>query len=65
MKYFILFIIILLLFVLFRWIFRSLFVNIDYIVPNIEIKNSKKIGSRGVFATKDYKKVKTKVYQLT
>lgn len=56
MKYFILFIIILLLFVLFRWIFRSLFVNIDYIVPNIEIKNSKKIGSRGVFATKDYKK---------
>ena len=56
MKYFILFIIILLLFVLFRWIFRSLFVNIDYVVPNVEIKNSKKIGSRGVFATKDYKK---------
>ena len=52
MKYFILFIIILLLYVLFRYIY-ILFTNIDYIVPNIEIKNSKKIGSRGVFATKD------------
>ena len=56
MKYLILFIIILLLFVLFRWIFRSLFVNIDYVVPHVEIKISKEIGSRGVFANKDYKK---------
>jgi len=56
MKYLILFIIILLLYVLFRWIFMSLFVNIDYVVPHVEIKISKEIGSRGVFANKDYKK---------
>ena len=56
MKYLILFIIILLLFVLFRWIFMSLFVNINYVVPHVEIKMSKEIGSRGVFANKDYKK---------
>jgi len=56
MKYLILFIIILLLYVLFRWIFMSLFVNIDYVVPQVEIKISKEIGSRGVFANKDYKK---------
>jgi hypothetical protein len=34
----------------------SLFVNIDYVVPHVEIKISKEIGSRGVFANKDYKK---------
>ena len=56
MKYLILFIIILLLYLLFRWIFMSFFVNIDYVVPRVEVKISKEIGSRGVFANKDYKK---------
>jgi hypothetical protein len=55
-KLFIIFIVILVLYVLFRYIFKSLFLNIDYVVPQVEIKKSEKIGSRGVFATKDYKK---------
>jgi SET domain-containing protein len=55
-KLFIIFIVILVSYVLFRYIFKSLFLNIDYVVPQVEIKKSEKIGSRGVFATKDYKK---------
>jgi SET domain-containing protein len=55
-KLFIIFIVILVLYVLFRYIFKSLFLNIDYVLPQVEIKKSEKIGSRGVFATKDYKK---------
>jgi SET domain-containing protein len=55
-KLLIIFIVILVLYVLFRYIFKSLFLNIDYVLPQVEIKKSEKIGSRGVFATKDYKK---------
>ena len=55
-KLLIIFIVILVSYVLFRYIFKSLFLNIDYVVPQVEIKKSEKIGSRGVFATKDYKK---------
>ena len=55
-KLFIIFIVILVSYVLFRYIFKSSFLNIDYVVPQVEIKKSEKIGSRGVFATKDYKK---------
>jgi hypothetical protein len=55
MKYVIFIIIFILIFVL----FISLVIpssKTDYVVPFIQIKNSEKIGSRGVFATKDYKK---------
>lgn len=56
MKYFILFIIILLLLLCLLFIFIVLFKNNYYIIPYVDIKKSEKIGSRGVFATKDYKK---------
>ena len=55
MKYFILFIIIL-LYILFMLIFISLYKNNKYVIPYVEIKKSEKIGSRWVFASKDYNK---------
>jgi hypothetical protein len=54
MKYVIFFIIFILIVVLF--ISKISSSKVEYVVPFIEIKNSDKIGSRGVFATKDYKK---------
>ena len=55
MKY-VIFIIIFILIILIIRLFKSNLSNNEYITPSIEIKNSEKIGSRGVFATKDYKK---------
>ena len=57
MKYVIFFIIFLLIIRLFIYIYKYMLLSkVDYVVPFIQIKNSEKIGSRGVFATKDYKK---------
>ena len=55
MKY-IIFSIIFLLIILIIRLFKSNLSNNEYITPSIEIKNSEKIGSRGVFALKNYKK---------
>ncbi len=55
MKY----VIFIIIFILIVVLFISLVIpssKTDYVVPFIQIKNSEKIGSRGVFATKDYKK---------
>lgn len=55
MKYIVFFIIFLLIILIIR-LFKSNLSNNEYITPSIEIKNSEKIGSRGVFALKNYKK---------
>ena len=55
MKY----VIFIIIFILIVVLFISLVIpssKTDYVVPFIQIKNSEKIGSRGVFANKDYKK---------
>ena len=55
MKY-VIFIIIFILIILIIRLFKSNLSPVGYVIPSIEIKNSEKIGSRGVFALKDYKK---------
>lgn len=55
MKYVIFFLIFLLIILIIK-LFKSKLQNVECVIPSIEIKNSEKIGSRGVFATKDYKK---------
>jgi SET domain-containing protein len=55
MKYVIYFLVFLLIILIIR-LFKSNLSNVGCVIPSIEIKNSEKIGSRGVFATKDYKK---------
>jgi SET domain-containing protein len=55
MKYVIYFLVFLLIILIIR-LFKSKISNVGCVIPSIEIKNSEKIGSRGVFATKDYKK---------
>jgi SET domain-containing protein len=55
MKYIIYFLVFLLIILIIR-LFKSKISNVGCVIPSIEIKNSEKIGSRGVFATKDYKK---------
>ena len=55
MKYVIFFLIFLLIILIIK-LFKSKLQNVEYVIPSIEIKNSEKIGSRGVFALKDYKK---------
>ena len=55
MKYVIYFLVFLLIILIIR-LFKSNLSNVGCVIPYIEIKNSEKIGSRGVFATKDYKK---------
>ena len=55
MKYVIYFLVFLLIILIIR-LFKSNLSNVGCVIPSIEIKNSEKIGSRGVFATKNYKK---------
>jgi SET domain-containing protein len=55
MKY-VIFIIIFILIILIIRLFKSNLSPVGYVIPSIEIKKSEKIGSRGVFALKDYKK---------
>ena len=55
MKY-VIFIIIFILIILIIRLFKSNLSFVEYVIPSIEIKKSEKIGSRGVFALKDYKK---------
>jgi SET domain-containing protein len=55
MKYIIYFLVFLLIILIIR-LFKSNLSNVGCVIPSIEIKNSEKIGSRGVFATKNYKK---------
>ena len=55
MKYVIYFLVFLLIILIIR-LFKSKISNVGCVIPSIEIKNSEKIGSRGVFATKNYKK---------
>jgi hypothetical protein len=54
MKHLILFMIIILGFVLLKCINLESFSNTEFVLPSAEIKVSDKIGSRGVFASKDY-----------
>lgn len=55
MKYVIFFLIFLLIILIIK-LFKSNLSHVEYVIPSIEIKKSEKIGSRGVFALKDYKK---------
>jgi SET domain-containing protein len=59
MKHLILFMIIILGFVLLKCISFESFTNTDILSTSTEVKMSEKIGSRGVFATKDYKSGET------